>query len=92
MSSRRPRWRSAGLIPLALAGCSIADTARIVPVSDPVEICEAWRQINIRRSDVLSTDTAKSVVENNVGREALGCPYEEPPKASKQRVATRTTP
>lgn len=63
------------LIPLA--GCSTQNT---VPVAaDPIDICDTWKQINVRRTDVLSAETARSVVENNVGREALGCPYEEPP-------------
>ena len=63
---------------ILLAGCS---TPSIAPaVADPIDICEAWRQINVRKGDVLSTDTARAVVENNVGREAMGCDYEPPPK------------
>lgn len=77
------------LILIPLAGCS---TPSIAPaVADPIDICEAWKQINVRKADVLSAETAKVVVENNVGREALGCPYEEPPKRAPQRVATRAT-
>ena len=63
-------------------------TARTVPVSDPVDICEAWRQINIKRGDVLSSETARAVVENNVGREAMGCDYEPPPRV---RLAEKKT-
>ena len=79
------------LILSALAGCSTADIARTVAVSDPVEICETWKQINRTKADILSAETAKAVVENNVGREALGCPYEEPPKRVPQRVAKART-
>ncbi len=57
-----------------------------MPVSDPVDICEAWKQINVRRADVLSAETRRAVVENNVGREAMGCDYEPPPKV---RVAEK---
>lgn len=86
-SSRKRKRLSAVLILPLLSACSSADTVPIVPVSDPVDICEAWKQINKRKGDILSAETARTMVENNVGREALGCPYEPPPKPSKQRVA-----
>jgi hypothetical protein len=62
--------------------CSTANTA---PIVEPVEICDAWVQINKRKSDKLTEETATAIAKNNAGREALGCPYEPPPR----RVAGR---
>ncbi len=63
------------------------DTASTAPaVADPIDLCEAWFQINKRSGDILTKETATDMVKLNVGREKQGCPYEEPPKP-KQRVA-----
>ncbi len=75
----------AAFLAASQSGCGGVHT-NVAPAADPIDICEAWKQINVRRTDVLSAETAKSVVENNVGREAMGCDYEPPPKV---RVAEK---
>jgi hypothetical protein len=68
---------------LALTACS---TPNIAPTALAVEeMCEAWGQINKRKADQITAETATEIAENNLAREAFGCPYEPPPK----RVAGR---
>ena len=64
--------------------CSPQSIAPTVPVADPVDLCEIWRQANIRKGDKLTKETAAELVALNVGRESMGCPYEPPPKAKKE--------
>ena len=54
-----------------LTGCG-HDTAPIA--SD--RICPAWPQVNVRRNDTLTEDTAREIEKANTGRESFGCPYE----------------
>ena len=76
---------SAGALLTILAGCSNPNTA---PAVDPTlaavpDLCEIWRQANIRAGDKLTRETAAELVALNTGRESMGCPYEPPPKAKK---------
>lgn len=60
-----------------LAGCS-RDTA---PIASE-RICPAWPQVNVRKKDVFTEDTAREIEKVNVGRESFGCPYEKPVKVA----------
>ena len=79
LSCKRLKWLSAVLILPSLSGCSIDDTARTV---EPLRICEAWPQINVRKADKISEPTAAKIEASNVGRESFGCPYEKPVKVA----------
>ena len=77
-------WLSAALILPSLQACSNGATAPIALG----RVCETWEQINVRQKDKLTEATAGAIERNNVGRESVGCPYEEPVKVAV-KVATK---
>lgn len=79
LSCRRLKWLSAALILPSLAACSTEGTVRTV---EPLRICEAWPQITVRKADKLTDATSAKIEASNIGREALGCPYEKPVKVA----------
>jgi hypothetical protein len=75
-STRLKLLNAGSILALLSSGCAV-DTAQTV---EPSKICKPWKQINIRTADKLTPETAGEIEQNNVGREAFGCPYEPPLK------------
>ena len=65
---------------MLLIGCAEGTVKAI----DATKMCGVWKQINVRRGDQLTEPTAAAIEQSNVGREALGCKYEQPAPAGKQ--------
>lgn len=73
---------------MLLCACSkdTASIADLVPAL-PKKFCEAVPQVNTHRGDVLTDETAQSIEKANKGREAVGCPYEPPPKSAAPKTS-----
>ena len=83
-------WKlSAACLSLTLlAGCekNIAPIVDLTPAL-PEKFCKAVPQINTRKADVLTDETAQSIEQANKGREAVGCKYEAPPKSAAPKTS-----
>lgn len=66
---------------LALAGCGSTQSVMVKATALCDGTAAPWRQINIRRADVISDETAREIEAANLAREGVGCKYERPQKA-----------
>lgn len=90
MLRSRNLWKpSVAFLSTALLCACSKDTASIVDLTPalPEKFCKAVPQINTRRADVLTDETAQSIEQANKGREAVGCKYEPPPKAAAPKTS-----
>lgn len=86
---RNPLTLSAACLSLTLlAGCErgIAPIVDLTPAL-PEKFCKAVPQISTRKADVITDETAQSIEKANKGREAVGCPYEPPPKSAPAKTS-----
>jgi hypothetical protein len=72
----RPRRRTscklicAAFAAIAISGCAKAPEGTLAQVCGP----NGWREIGVRKADVITPDTAKEIIGNNEARQAWCTP------------------